>query len=108
MGDAPIKDQLAGTLDETVDVLRECTERNYFDADDLIARLAIVRGRAQRAAIVVHLAEAFVQVACAPGTDPGLAVMGNDLMKACRSARGITTVREHYEAMAREAQAAAA
>src|SRR5690242_12751099 len=92
---------ITGPVDEAVEVLRIATEKSYFDADDLIARLMVARTRAQRAATAVHLAEQFVRLACAAGVDPGLAIVGNDLMKACRAARGIQSVRDHYEAMAR-------
>lgn len=108
MANAPLDIATTGVIDETVDLLREGTEKKFFDADDLIARLLVVRSRAERVAIVLHLAEVFVRVACEPGNDAGLALLGNDLMKACRAARGISSVRQHYEAMAREAQQVAA
>lgn len=108
MGTTEHANAITGPVDEAVEVLRVATEKNLFDADDLIARLLVTRNAAERVAVVIHLAEVFVRDACAPGTDPHLAILGNDLMKACRAARGLTSVQDHYTAMAREAQQAAA
>ena len=97
--------EVTGPLDEAIEHLRVGTEKSYFDADDLIARLIQARSRAERAGIALHLAEKFVGLATTAPIDPGTTVVGRDLINAIHRAKGVPCVLVHYQNLAREAQA---
>jgi len=100
--------EVTGPIDEAIEHLRLGTEKSYFDADDLIARLIQARSRAERAGIALHLAEKFVGLATTAPIDPGTTLVSRDLIHAIRLAKGVPCAVVHYQSMAREAQAARA
>jgi hypothetical protein len=100
--------EVTGPIDEAIEHLRIGTEKSYFDADDLIAKLISARSRAERAGIALHLAEKFVGLATTAPIDPGTTVVGRDLLRAIERAKGSPCVLVHYQNLAREAQAARA
>ena len=97
---------ITGPMDEAIEVLRICAEKSVLADEDLLARLIKARSQAERAGIALHLAEQFVRIAEPARIDSGVAVVGRDLVNAIRRAKGLPAVREHYEALAREARAA--
>lgn len=99
--------EVTDPIDEAIEAFRQSAEATRFAPEDLIARLIQARSRAERAGIALHLAEKFVGLATTAPIDPGTTVVSRDLINAIRVAKGLPAVRDHYEAMARDAKAAA-